>query len=176
MNKHIIIINGKGCSGKDTCAEFVEQTYISQVVSVSTIDCIKIIALDCGWTGSKSHKDRKFLSDLKKLVSDYSDLPHRTVMSLVNQFCQNSPYTIMFIHCREPENIQRLVSDISEYDNCVCSTLLITRPSIEDENFGNSSDDDVENYTYNYIFNNSFESLDDYRKSFMEFFNSTILS
>ena len=180
MCKHIIIINGKGGSGKDTCIEFVSKEYPSKVINISTIDCIKEIARFCGWSGAKENRDRKFLSDLKQLVSDYSDIPHTSTMNLAETFIKYSPYEIMFIHCREPENISRLFQDIckmcEKYGDCICNTLLIKRPSIDSENLGNASDDDVENYSYDYVFNNSFESLSDYRNVFMKFFDSSILS
>lgn len=178
MNKHIIIINGKVGSGKDACVDFVSMQYMSKVLNISTIDCIKRIATHCGWQGAKTYKDRKFLSDLKQLVSDYCDLPHITTMNFIDQFIKHSPYEIVFIHCREPENIKRLVDDIcsiySETYDFKLITLLIKRPCTDSENFGNLSDDDVENYPYDYTFNNSFESLSDYNREFMKFFNSTI--
>ena len=61
--KNIIIINGTGGSGKDTFVEFVSK--YSKVFNFSSVDKVKEVARVIGWSGTKSEKDRKFLSDLK---------------------------------------------------------------------------------------------------------------
>ena len=136
MNKNIIVINGTGGSGKDTFVEYVSK--YAKVYNFSSVDKVKEIAKLIGWTGTKTDKDRKFLSDLKKLTTNYN----------------SSNYEIMFIHIREPEEIQRVV------DNFSAKTLLIKREGLKIIDT-NSSDANVENYKYDYIIiNTTLENLD----------------
>ena len=84
MNKNIIIINGTGGSGKDTFVEFVSK--YNKVLNFSSVDKVKEIAKLIGWTGAKEEKDRKFLSDLKKLTTDYNDMSFNSIKDAVEDF------------------------------------------------------------------------------------------
>ena len=66
MSKHeIFIINGSGGCGKDTFVELFSKHYgPDKVWNYSSVDKVKRIAKEIGWTGAKTEKDRKFLSDL----------------------------------------------------------------------------------------------------------------
>lgn len=145
------IINGRGGCGKDTfvdlCAKHVG-AYMC--FNVSTVDRVKEIARFCGWEGGKDEKDRKFLSDLKQLLTDYSDLPHQYVLHKLalykadlERYDLNPDNAIAFIHCREPEAIERLRQELDAV------TVLVRRSTLENHAYGNSSDDGVENYHYN---------------------------
>ena len=174
-DKRIIIINGKGGSGKDTCVKFVTDYYAGHTMNVSTVDPIKKAASLLGWNKSKDNIDRKFLSDLKQISSDYNDYPNKYTISKIDKFSKLSVtwMRFMFIHCREPENIQLLETYLNTL-NVKHYTLLIRRPGIEDT-YGNNSDDNVENYNYDFIYENNYASLDAYRRSFMKFFNENIV-
>ena len=50
-------------------SEFYCRLTNKQVINYSSVDEIKRIAKDIGWTGSKTERDRKFLCDLKLVVS-----------------------------------------------------------------------------------------------------------
>lgn len=77
--KHIVIINGTGGSGKDTFVEFASK--YASIENFSSIDTIKTIAslevyqnqkglewlVEYGWKGQKTEKDRKLLSELKRI-------------------------------------------------------------------------------------------------------------
>ena len=67
-SKQIVIINGTGGCGKDTFVSFVSK--YKRVYNFSSIDKVKEIAKLIGWNGGKTDKDRKFLSDLKKLTTE----------------------------------------------------------------------------------------------------------
>lgn len=73
--KAIIVINGRGGVGKDTLCDFVKEKYDDTygVQNISSITRIKEIAKDIGWDGNKDEKGRKFLSDLKKALTEYGD-------------------------------------------------------------------------------------------------------
>lgn len=149
--KNIIVINGYGGSGKDTFVEYVSK--YNKVYNFSSVDKVKEIAKLIGWNGEKKDKDRKFLSDLKKLTTDYNDMSFISIKEAINDF-NLSDKEIMFIHIREPEEIKRVVD---EYN---AKTLLIKRDDIKKVTT-NYSDASVENYNYDYIINNTtLEELD----------------
>ena len=107
-NKKIFIINGKGGSGKDTFVENVDKYVPTD--NYSSIESIKQVAELLGWDGGKSDKDRKFLSDLKKLSSDYNDMPYTDILHYISCFL-TSMYNedeLLFVHIREPKEIEKV--------------------------------------------------------------------
>lgn len=158
-NKKIIIINGTGGSGKDTFVEFVSK-YI-KTKNYSSIDKVKEIATLIGWTGSKEEKDRKFLSDLKKLTTEYNDMAFNDIKKEVEKFYV-SDNELMFIHIREPEEIKRASEAF------YAKTLLVKRKGLKNIS-SNYSDREVDNYNYDYIINNTtLEELDKTAKKFVK--------
>lgn len=158
-NKKIIIINGTGGSGKDTFVKYVSK-YI-KTKNYSSIDKVKEIATLIGWNGGKTEKDRKFLSDLKKLTTDYNDMAFNDVKKEVEKFYTSND-ELMFIHIREPEEIKRA-------SNAFCAkTLLVKREGLNNIST-NYSDREVDNYNYDYIINNTtLEELDKDAKAFVK--------
>ncbi len=151
MNKRIIVINGTGGSGKDTFVEFVSK--YKKVFNFSSIDKVKEVARVIGWEGKKTEKDRKFLSDLKKLTTEYNDMAFNSIKDAVQKF-YSSDEEIMFIHIREPEEIERAVSKFN------AETLLIKREGLENIS-SNYSDANIDNYAYDYyIYNTTLENLE----------------
>ena len=141
MNKYVII-NGIGGCGKD---EVVNQcsAITNNVFNISTIDFVKQIAILCGWKKEKNEKSRKFLSDLKDAMIAYDNIPFKKVCEIV-KILNNK---IIFIHCREPSEIDKLREELS------AKTLLVRNKNINKIKT-NHADDDVENYEYDYILNN----------------------
>lgn len=159
MNKQIIIINGTGTSGKDTFVEFCKK--YATVTNFSSIDSIKHSAKLGGWQGEKTDKARKLLSDLKRIVSEYNDHPFKLTCDAILEFL-NSDAEILFIHIREPQEIQRIV------DLYNAKTLLIKRVGL-DNIVTNPSDANVDNYAYDYIIENTtLESLENHAHDFVE--------
>lgn len=149
-----------GC-GKDTFAEVLNEFIPTK--KYSSIDAIKEIAKMCGWAGGKTEKDRKFLSDLKKLVSDYSDLPFLAVSAQVEQFKNSDAYEVLLIDIREPENIKKAVKAFG------ARTILIDNkrtPYIA----SNDSDSRVFDYDYDIVIlnNGSLEELRENVSLFVE--------
>lgn len=160
MEKRIIIINGTGGSGKDTFVEFVGE--FAKTFNFSSIDKVKEIATQIGWDGGKSEKDRKFLSDLKRLTTEYNDMAFRSVEDAVHLF-QESDDEMMFIHIREPEEIKRA----ADYFNA--QTLLIKRENL-DNITSNYSDSNVDHYDYDFIIQNTtLECLREEASCFVEY-------
>lgn len=146
MIKHIFIINGSGGVGKDTFIEFVNDEQTAKVINYSSVDRVKEIAREIGWTGRKTERDRKLLSDLKKLCSEYNDLPFLCMQEKVNEFLKSN-CNILFLHIREPEEIERAKKSFQ------ARTILIRRDNIE-HIVTNVSDRDVFEYSYDFVINN----------------------
>lgn len=146
MEKTVIIINGKGGAGKDTLCAAAAKRY--RVENVSSIDPIKAIAARHGWKGEKDDRARKFLSDLKRVFTDYNDLPNRWLEERYHEFLSGDR-EILFVHIREGSQIAGFRRRVTGK----CLTLLVRSPRTEAA-YGNSSDDEVENYPYDYIYEN----------------------
>ncbi len=146
MDKIVVIINGKGGAGKDTLCASAAGRY--RVENVSSIDPIKAIAAQHGWKGEKDDKARKFLSDLKRAFTDYNDLPNRWLEERYHEFMAGEG-EILFVHIREGSQI----ADFKRRVAGKCLTLLVRSPRAGAA-YGNSSDDDVENYPYDYVYEN----------------------
>ena len=167
----VFIINGRGGVGKDTFVEyFTEFAGEKYVLNISTVDYVKEVARSIGWNGSKDNLSRKFLSDLKDMMTYWADKPFRDVTKKTDCFYDAlAAYGVenlgfVFIHCREPREIQRLKNNI-KYSTY---TLLIRRPG--DKNLGNHADDEVENYDYDFVIENN-SSLSALKSKAEEFYN-----
>lgn len=169
MNKQIFVINGSGCVGKDTFVELVSLELndilkrFHTVINFSSIDKIKEIAKEIGWSGKKSEKDRKFLSDLKVLASEYCDMPFKSMRNKVNEFLNDEESICLFLHIREPEEIRRAVKEFG------ARTILIVRNSVKHIT-SNVADKNVLNYTYDFVVENSgtIKDLDEKVKNFIK--------
>lgn len=151
-DKFIYIINGSPSSGKDTFVNFVSE--FTKTKNYSSIDCVKHIATLVGWDGQKTNRDRKFLSDLKQLLVNYNDYPCKESVASVDKFLHNYNDKFMFIHVREPEEIDKLKNSIkNELNFNNVKTVLVKRYDKFME-IGNVSDDNVENYHYDIIIDN----------------------
>jgi hypothetical protein len=154
MNKKIIIINGQGGVGKDAFCNAIDHVFPCKIVS--SIDAIKRIARAGGWKGEKTDPARKLLSDLKLAFSAYNDLPFKDMMQETRRFLVMDDHRILFVHIREPKEIEKFEKSASKL--CPCVTLLITRSQVE-RSFGNMADDNVKNYLYDFTFANEYKNL-----------------
>lgn len=157
--KKIIVINGRGGVGKDTLCEFAARRYA--VENISSITPIKELAKQVGWDGGKDLRSRKFLSDLKRLVSEYNDFPNRYLTEQCERFLEGGG-ELLFVHIREPEQIEHFVKTAG----CRVETLLVRRG--EAEVYGNASDDNVEQLDYDHIYEND-KPLDEAEEDFLAF-------
>lgn len=158
--KHVVIINGKGGVGKDTVCEFAMKHY--KVATCSSITPVKEVAKKCGWKGEKDMKSRKFLSDLKLLVTEYNGLPFQYISNGLATFLEGKD-EILFVHIREPWEIDKFKKHVEkqeEFVNVKCITLLVRRGNVNDTTFGNTSDDSVERYAYDYVYDNDLSLLE----------------
>ncbi|MCL2051563.1 MAG: AAA family ATPase [Lachnospiraceae bacterium] len=149
MKKIVIIINGVGGAGKDTLCDYVSAHI--EAVNVSSITPIKDIAQNYGWDGEKTESSRKFLADLKRTFIDFNDLPTEYLLGEYEKFTKGTA-EIFFAHIREAAEIEKFKERIKGMS---CVTLLIRRG--ESISWGNSADDEVEKYAYDYYFDNDKE-------------------
>lgn len=168
----IVIINGKGGCGKDTLINLLDRSKFHPIV-LSTVDEIKRAAEILGWNDhDKSDAARKFLSDIKSISQQFNNYPNRYIVNtienqvkfLMGALRPGSEFgvtrtPVFFIHCREPENIFRLIHDIAASETCVsyCKapiTLLVRRAETTAHTYNNVSDDNVELYPYDCVIEN----------------------
>ena len=156
-------MNGVGASGK---GEFVTRInkYIP-TLKYSIVDLPKEAAKVLGWDGSKTEKDRRFLSDIMDLSTDYNDAPFKDVLSLVTDFKNNKDYAeykVLIIDMRDPKDIARAVKTFG------AETILIDNPNVGKIE-SNHADANVNNYEYDYIIENdgTLEQLDAMAKLFV---------
>ena len=161
-NKRIFIINGSGGVGKDTFVALFAKHYGEEKVwNYSSVTKVKRIAKEIGWTGAKTEKDRKFLSDLKLLTTEYNDMPMEDLKAKVKEFNRSLKAEILFLHIREPEEIEKAVKEFS------AETILIRRDWIP-QITSNMADANVYNYNYDITIHND-GSLEDYENITKQF-------
>lgn len=158
--KKTYIVNGMARSGKDTFANILRKKI--PTLKYSSIDEIKEIAKKCGWDGlTKTERDRKFLSDLKILTTEYSDFAFNAIKRKHNTFLCDAYYEVMLIDIREPFEIERTKNEFS------AKTIFIE--NINAKNItSNIADKNVFNYEYDYIVENN-STLEDFEKNIIEF-------
>lgn len=151
---NVIVVNGYPRSGKDTFVNFCKEKLGAFGVSVSTVDFVKYLAAQSGWDGSKTPKNRKFLSDLKDLLTEWNDVPWKKVEEVFEsikiecfQYGLRDNDFFLFIHSREPREIERFQKEYGAL------TVLIDREEVEGKQ-SNHSDAEVMNFNYDYIINN----------------------
>ena len=149
------IINGRPRSGKDTFVNFCLEELGAFGKLISTVDFVKKIATECGWDGTKDLKNRKFLSDLKDLLTNWGDVPYKKTLQEIDMFKFDLDYWdvsdkgVVFIMCREPKEIERFERELN------AKSLLIRRASVEFEQQSNHADSEVLNHKYDYIIENN---------------------
>lgn len=164
MSKQIFIINGSGGVGKDTFCE--KCGHYTDVKVVSSIDLVKHFATEMGWSGQKTPRNRRFLSDLKDLLTAYNDLPFKDIKQKVNEFKQDTDNMFLFIHIREPEEIERAKKEFGAH------TVLVVNDNVLGI-YSNHADGRVLEYDYDDVIDNSgtLEELEQEAKRFVERWN-----
>ena len=121
-----------------------------------------------GWNGKKSEKDRRFLSDLKILTTEYNDMAFNDIKSIVKDFHKGLlDSMVLIIDIREPEEIERAKQ---EFD---AITILIRNSNVKKIN-SNMADANVENYKYDCYIDNS-GTIEELSKVVAAFYKTYIL-
>lgn len=173
----VVVCNGKPGVGKSEfqrlcaqqCGLFGKEVGFTPdknlyVDIISTVDFVKEIAYACGWDGSKTLENRKFLSDLKSLLTEWNDVPNAIIEKHVQSLPDSFDW-IVFVDCREPVEIQKLKERLN------ATTILIRRESVENSETSNDSDAKVFECDYDLtIYNNSdIIHLEDKARKFIEY-------
>lgn len=163
-----ICINGAPRAGKDSFVELC-QKHSQYCINISTVDCIKEIARKLGWDGTKTPRNRKFLSDLKDLLDEWDEYSYKKVIEEISRYREyiitnNSVCDdfIFFIHAREPKDIQKF----KERLNVI--TLFISNKTAEAAATSNHADANVKNFEYDYVIENN-STLEDLETKAIEF-------
>jgi hypothetical protein len=158
----VVVVNGRPESGKTTfekkCMELVsasstfwfDENKRMVVDVISTVDFVKKIAMDCGWDGVKTPETRKFFSDLKDLLTRWNDIPYQKILDHIDYMQEfGRAYDwILFVDCREPEEIQKLKERLN------ATTVLVRRLGDEVNETSNHADANVFDYEYDYTIKN----------------------
>ena len=156
----IIVINGKGGIGKDTLIEALKNSD-PHYIHVSNISSITPIVQAVDSTGivknGKTNAYRKLLSDMKTAIDEYyfaeegiaytTDYLNKKIIQW-ERLCEfgKASHHVLFVHIREPEMIKDFLTS-----NPDAKTLLISSDRAQ-EYYGNPSDEGVNSFPYNYIF------------------------
>lgn len=162
--KKIFIVNGKPRAGKDTFAELLSKH--CRVFKYSSVDKVKQIAAKCGWDGGKTDADRRFLSQLKKITTEYNDMAYDDVAEKVAYFLKTDFFDVMLIDIREPEEIERAIEGFG------AEAVFIENwhvPAV----LTNLSDRNVEEFEYDHIVKNN-GTLDDFAIEVKNFYENII--
>ena len=76
----IVVVNGMPMVGKSQFVEYCLKELGIYGEEVSTVDFVKELAKLSGWDGVKRPRDRKFLSDLKDLLTEWNDVPYKKII------------------------------------------------------------------------------------------------
>jgi hypothetical protein len=147
----VIVINGSNQTGKDKFVSFIKEYHSDTVYNISTVDKVKkICKKHCGWNGKKTDDARKFLSEFKRIWTEFNNGPFNDVCGKIQKkYLENdmNDVVLFFIHCREPKEIQKF----KDYYKEDFISVLIRKegaPSIAN----NDSDMNVGNYEYDYTY------------------------
>ena len=158
MNKKLMVcINGSGGVGKDSFIDFCRNIGYSKniyVANLSTIDMIRQAGRLLGCV-NKTEIDRKFLSDLKILSKEYNNHPRDYIEVQIKNFCKSTGNTIIFVHSREPKEIDefKLYFIKNKLVDCF-TTMLVKNDKVKHIN-SNHADKNVEKYDYDIDINNN---------------------
>jgi dephospho-CoA kinase len=166
-NKYVIVLNGYPRSGKDEFVKIVSDEYTCY--DHSTVNKVKFIAQEMGWNGEKTKESRKMLSELKKFYTKWFDGPFQDILKAINTIKSSSEQGILFIHIREPEEIERLKKYCELDKSLNFCTILIKRPVGEETDNDNDSDNNINNFDYDYEIIN--RQLYEYKKKVIKLMN-----
>lgn len=155
IRKRILITNGSGGCGKDTMAEIMGKHV--NVHKVSSIDIIKKIVEP--YTAEfialygKHEKYRQLLSEVKQAFVNFNGLPTKIMGQEVIKFMEDENCQVLIVDIREPDEIEKF-KDNFPLGCTICKTILIVNNNVATIH-SNSADDNVTNYAYDYILDNS---------------------
>jgi len=155
----VYFINGQAEAGKDTFLYRVSEELKKKGIKVynySTIDDIKNFLSYLGIdTSMKDTKLRNLMSDMKDLLTEYDDIPNKMAASFINFHLRdkNNSNDIIFVHCRESENIKNIekrISDIVRPEDI--KSILLRRNGHNVSDCIKDSQESIEKHEYDIIY------------------------
>lgn len=199
MKNLVVLIGGKGTSGKSTFISYVQGILgANKCQEFSTIDPVKeivefmrsleeaAIMASLGLSQYQYHLDpsplakeiiektdkyRSLLHDIKMIWCDVDDGPNVITFSKVQHFFTNNG-EIAFVNCREPEQFAHIIDTLSKNKpEWTIVTLNIIRDGAGDT-ITNQGDQDTNNFKYDITINNNgtLEDLKNKAKVFVDTF------
>lgn len=177
MCNKVIITNGYGGSGK---GEFVKaiKTFCGlrkdvNFKSYSIIETVKERARRFGYNGGKTERDRKMLSDFKKVLTEYCDLPRKELVKDFSRFIRYNNTCVYSVDIRMAEDIDWFINYAMSkgVKRKNIYTIFIKNDRVKPIT-SNRDDASVEDYTYDIEINNNGDLIDLHQKAFdfaMEF-------
>ena len=154
----VILINGYNGVGKDTLVDSAKMVTSESIHNISTVDKIKEAAVILGWNGIKDDTARAALHDLKKLSNKYFNHSR----SYVENFTRQHSNCFIFVHCREPLELEYFKKFIPEVKpDTECYSLLVTNDRVTPAD--NAADQGVFEFTYDFIVKNN-STIEDLQK------------
>ena len=127
--------------------------------------------MKCGWDGTKTLKNREFLSNLKDLLTEWGDVPYNKIAKEIvlfdytlNQYDIDGDKGFVFVMCREPQEIKKFV------DRLGAKTVCVRRKEAENAAVSNHADANVLDYEYDYYIDNN-GTLEELKIKAQEFCN-----
>lgn len=178
----ICIINGAGGNGKDTFVDSVGRSVAA--FNISSVDVVRHIDEELDkYLGDvidqmtinpveerkkKSNLYRKFLSDVKRAWEDYCDGPTWSMINSIDYLFRRQMrgyerHDIIFLHIREPRNIDKMKALVEERYGAICLTLIVSG-LVDPKFYDNDSDRFVENYEYDLRVVNTPADLNGFRE------------
>ena len=166
----IVVVNGRPGSGKTTFEYIIKKKMSAFCEMRSTVDLVKEIAIFyAGWDGNKDLKNRKFLSDLKDLLTKFDNVPFNDIVrykdiwesDMKRYGVINHPH-VLLVDSREPEEIQKFKDELGAV------AVLIRRTEVENEETSNHADANVFDFDYDWVIENN-GSLEDLERRTLDF-------
>lgn len=187
----VYIINGMGTAGKTTFAKFVNQSLMkltgfpenpmySYLISLSSVDYPKKVCQYCGWYGTKTEKDRKFISDINLALETWNNSPLQTTLDKIKysidetkdkEYCEQAKY--FFVDIREPYRIEKF-KNMCKQLNYQVFTVFIRRPGIPQITSNIADASTLKPYDYDYYLDND-GTLEDWQEKSAKFAREIIL-
>jgi hypothetical protein len=156
--KHVVVVNGKPRSGKDTfinyCRIYADNTdCVERVESISSISPVMDALKSLGWDGEKRDDIRNLLSQLKFFWICNNDGPTAYLIKRILDVKEDN--CAIFVQIREPAEIDKLRNAMIALKplGIDVTTVLIMRPGTDRE-YSNTSDNYVFDYEYEHTINN----------------------
>ena len=151
--KLVVVINGAPGIGKDTfiekCKDYIADHYYSiKVYNFSSIQPAVNLAREYHWNTRKDPTSRNMLAEIKQYLDKWFDASFKYITQKIHN-TNDYILSIIFVHIREPENIDRLKEYYKDSETIKLITLYIENNDYKiQEGITNSSDLNTGNYNY----------------------------